>query len=75
MHYAIFTSLLTSFVTLSGYDYHRCLLVDPLPPAATDLANAAPRQHQQPYQLGEAPAKWRGGHRVQCGYQSFALFV
>jgi len=75
MHYALFTSLLAGFVTLGGNDYHRCLLVDPFPPSTTDLAYPAPRQHQQPHQLGEAPTQWGGGHRVQCGYQPLALFV
>lgn len=75
MHYTLFASLFSGLVTLGGNHYHRCLLVDPLPPATAHFSHPAAGQHQQLDQLGESPAQRRRGHRIQCGYQSLPLFV
>lgn len=75
MHDPILAGLIAGFVTLSRNHQNSCLLIEPIPSAGADLIQSAPGQQQQLYQLDEAPLQWRGGERVQCGYEPLQLFV
>ena len=68
-------AIAAGLVSLGGYGEPRCVLIEPAPVGRHQLIDSAPRQQQQPHQLGEPPANAGRGERVQCGQKPAELIA